>query len=105
MNFKCRITTLPFGSHCNKRWSVNKNLEGFGANIQDYDLNIWFQDRSVTLECKNKGKQEYIESNTLKCLVNSILNKMKDNHTSIHSCNIYLPEIFRGLYILFLWFL
>ena len=98
VNFMCRITTLPFGSHCNKRWSVNKNLEGFGAKLQDYDLNIWFQDRSVTLECKNKGKQEYIASNTLKCLV-------QFNYTSIHSCNIYLPEIFRGLYILFLWFL
>ena len=95
MNFKCRITTLPFGSHCNKRWYVNKNLEGFGAKIQDYDLDIWFQDRSVTLECKNKGKQEYIVSNTLKHY----------NFTSIHSSNIYLPEIFRGLYILFLWFL
>ena len=91
MNGECQITTLPLGSECNKKWFA---AEKFGTKIQD----TFFQDRSVTLECKNKGKQEYVVLNTLKCLV-------QFNYTSIHSCNICLPEIFRGLYILFLWFL
>ena len=55
-NDQCGITTLPLGNHCNKRWFVTKHLEKFGTKIQDYNLDIWFQDRSVTLECKNKGK-------------------------------------------------
>ena len=62
VNGRCRITSLPFGRECSKRWWV---AEKFGTKIQD----DWFQDRSVTLECKNKGKQEYVVLNTLKCLV------------------------------------
>ena len=49
INFLCKITTLPLGSQCNKNWWVTQK---FGTTIQD----TWFQDRSVTLECKNKGK-------------------------------------------------
>ena len=59
INFHCKITTLPLGSHCNKNWWVT---EKFGTKVQD----TFFQDRSVTLECKNKGKYEYIVSNNLK---------------------------------------
>jgi len=52
VNGRCRITSLPFGRECSKRWWV---AEKFGTKIQDHNLEIWFQDQSITLECKEKG--------------------------------------------------
>ena len=53
MNGVCKITTLPLGRECNKKWFAAKEFE---MKIQDFNLNMWFDVCSVTLDCKNNGK-------------------------------------------------
>ena len=44
INVNCRQTVHPFGSLCNKSWQA-----------YDYNRNLWVDDPTVTLNCKNKG--------------------------------------------------
>ena len=53
MNGHCKVTAYPFVTECNKKWWV---VEKFGEKLLDFNLYSWFQDPSLTLGCKHKGK-------------------------------------------------